>query len=208
MDDRRKSNGRLEIDGLRSPLAGPFTLAVEAGSFVAVTGASGAGKSLFLRLIADLDPNEGAVRLDGVSRELYAPTEWRRKVTYVAAESGWWKATIADHFAEMQRSAAKTLAERFGMNGSQLAGATDRLSTGERLRLSLVRAFLLKPAVLLLDEPTGALDPRSTLAVESCLKELAEAGTTVLLVTHETEQIARLGARHLRIENRKLVPSE
>ena len=199
-------HAHLEICGLRSHLAGPFDMDVQAGHFVAITGASGAGKSLFLRLIADLDPGEGEVLLDGTERGLFAPTDWRRRVTYVAAESGWWQPTVAAHFQAAEQEPARRLAARLGVGNAQFEGPVERLSTGERLRLSLIRAFLLKPPVLLLDEPTGALDPESTLAVEAYLKEAAAAGTAVLLVTHEPQQIARLNATHFQMVDRKLEP--
>jgi len=197
----------LELSGLRSRLAGPFHLTIPEGAFVAITGASGSGKSLFLRLIADLDPGEGEVRLDGIMRDRYPPTEWRRKVIYVAAESGWWKATVSQHFPVAQQGAARALAARLGLGGTQFDSAVDRLSTGERLRLSLIRGFVLRPAVLLLDEPTGALDPETTLAIEAYLKEAAATGTAIVIVTHEPEQIDRLNAKHYRMVGRKLEPS-
>jgi ABC-type methionine transport system ATPase subunit len=65
---RQRVAGGLKITDLRSPLAGPFTLEVPAGRVVAVSGASGAGKSLFLRMVADLDPSDGEVSLAGVAR--------------------------------------------------------------------------------------------------------------------------------------------
>lgn len=196
----------LELSGLRSRLAGPFHLTIPEGAFVAITGASGSGKSLFLRLIADLDPGEGEVRLGGITRDRYPPTEWRRKVTYVAAESGWWSVTVAEHFSAAQQGPARVLAGRFGLSDTKLNTAVDRLSTGERLRLSLIRAVLLRPAVLLLDEPTGALDPGTTLAIEAYLKEAAASGTAVVVVTHEPEQIDRLNAKHYRMVDRELEP--
>ncbi len=207
MTENPRAQAHLEISGLRSSLAGPFELTVQAGHFVAISGASGAGKSLFLRLIADLDPGEGDVRLGGVERAAFAPTEWRRRVTYVAAELGWWKTTVAEHFSDAERMPARQLTARLGVGEAQFESTVDRLSTGERLRLSMIRAFLLKPPVLLLDEPTGALDPESTLAVEAYLKEAAAAGTAVLLVTHEPEQVERLGATHYRMVDRKLEPA-
>ena len=202
--DNLRSTARLELSGLKSHLVGPFEMKVGAGAIVAITGSSGAGKSLFLRLIADLDPGEGLVRLNGVDRSAHAPTEWRRKVTYAAAEAGWWHANVFEHFPASELEPARHLAARFGVGRNQFEGPVDRLSTGERLRMSLVRAFLLKPAVLMLDEPTGALDPTSTSAVESYVKEVAADGTAVLLVTHQQEQIARLNATHYRIVARKL----
>ena len=78
----------LRIDGLRSALAGPFTLALEPGGCIGITGASGAGKSLFLRMICDLDPNDGEVWLNGAPRSAMTAPAWRRQVVYVPAESG------------------------------------------------------------------------------------------------------------------------
>jgi len=208
MNDRPAPPARLELKALRSRLAGPFSLSVDAGAFVAISGVSGSGKSLFLRLIADLDPGEGEVRLDGQERRACAPTAWRRRVTYVAAESGWWKASAAEHFRPDDVDAARNLSERFGVGRAQFDGPVEHLSTGERLRLSLVRAFVLRPPVLLLDEPTGALDPETTLAVEAYLKEAAQDGTAVLIVTHNMDQIGRLDAAHYRMVDRKLEPGQ
>ena len=63
-----------------------------------VRGASGSGKSLFLRALADLDPSTGDVRLDGTARDDMPASDWRRRVTYVAADSGWWTERVGDHF--------------------------------------------------------------------------------------------------------------
>ncbi|MBO0710445.1 MAG: ATP-binding cassette domain-containing protein, partial [Acetobacteraceae bacterium] len=76
---------RLRLAGLRSHLAGPFDLAVQPGECVAITGPSGSGKSLFLRMIADLDPNDGEAWLDGRARGSFAAPAWRRRVLYSAA---------------------------------------------------------------------------------------------------------------------------
>src|SRR5689334_13447214 len=88
---------RLRIIGLQSPLAGPFDLELAAGECLAITGASGSGKSLCLRMIADLDGNEGDVLLDGASRRSFSAPAWRRQVVYNAAEPGWWHERVGDH---------------------------------------------------------------------------------------------------------------
>ena len=88
---RSQANTRaIRIVNLRSHLAGPFELELDAGECLAITGPSGSGKSLFLRMVADLDPNQGEVFLDGVERRTLPAPAWRRKVVYSAAEPGWW----------------------------------------------------------------------------------------------------------------------
>jgi len=201
---RAQSGPRLRLSGLRSPLAGPFDLELPAGLCVAISGASGAGKSLFLRMIEDLDPNEGEVRLDGVRRAEFAAPEWRRKVPYVAADSGWWAENVEDHFSPEARVYARDLAQRLGIGAEQSAGPVARLSTGERQRLALVRALVLDPPVLLLDEPTGALDPDSAAKVEGELRARAAGGTLVVLVSHDPGQPARLGATQYLMRDRRL----
>jgi len=186
-------SGDLRIDGLKSPLAGPFDLSVPAGTCLAVMGASGAGKSLFLRMIADLDPNDGEVWLGASARSSMSAPAWRRQVVYVAAESGWWSDDVADHFKTGQKQDAADLAERFGLASELLQAKVARLSTGERQRLALVRALVGHSPALLLDEPTAALDQDSIGKVEQALKERLAAGLTMIMVTHDPSQAQRLG---------------
>jgi len=190
---------RLLLRSLRSTLAGPFDLEVDTGECVAVTGASGAGKSLFLRMVADLDPNEGEVWLDGRERRSWTAPAWRRQAVYAAAEPGWWAERVSDHFAPATEAAGRALLPAFGLAPAMMDTALTRLSTGERQRLALVRALVLDPPVLLLDEPTGALDQEATLRVEEVLRARLARGTTILMVTHSAEQAARLGRRRLRM---------
>jgi ABC-type iron transport system FetAB ATPase subunit len=192
--------------GLHGPLAGPFDLTADAGECIAISGPSGAGKSLFLRMIADLDPNTGEVWLDGVSRATMPAPAWRRRVVYNAAEPGWWHDDVANHFSADTSRFAHDLAPRLGLAVDRLDGAVTRLSTGEKQRIALLRALALTPPVLLLDEPTGALDPATTLLVEAVLREQLAAGTTILFVSHAEDQAIRLGHRRLRMANRKLLP--
>lgn len=198
---------RLRIERLQSPLAGPFDLSLARGECVTIAGASGSGKSLFLRMVADLDPNDGEVWLDGRARSGFAAHNWRRLVCYVQAEPGWWSDTVADHFAPADLPAARGLAEQMGVDPALLDAPVVRLSTGERQRLALARALAGSPPVLLLDEPTGALDEASTQRVEAVLSALLTAGTTMLVVSHSPAQAQRLGQRHLRMENRRLIAS-
>jgi putative ABC transport system ATP-binding protein len=195
---------RLHVRGLRSDLAGPFDLELAAGGCAVIGGPSGSGKSLFLRMIADLDPNDGEVRLDGVARSsLDAPT-WRARLPYVAAESGWWRDLVAEHFAPAQQDAARALAARLGMVDGQFDGEVRRLSTGERQRLAIIRALVLDSPVLLLDEPTGPLDAEAIGRVEDLLRERLAAGAAILMVSHDPEQGVRLGGQRYTMRDRKL----
>ncbi len=190
--------------GLHSDLAGPFDLTVPSGGAICISGASGSGKSLFLRMIADLDPNVGRVELGGQAREQLTAPEWRRRAPYVAAESGWWRDGVAEHFAPERREAARALAVKLGVGAAQWDGPVARLSTGERQRLALVRALVLDSPVLLLDEPTGPLDPVSVTAVEAILAERLRGGTIILMVSHDPKQGERLGAARYRMVDRRL----
>jgi putative ABC transport system ATP-binding protein len=192
----------LRIAGLRSNLAGPFDLMIEAGECIAITGASGSGKSLLLRMIADLDSSEGDVFLDGISRSTMPAPEWRGQVVYNPAEPGWWAEDVASHFADIV--AALALAPRLGLPDELLDGPVVRLSSGERQRLGLIRALSLDPKVLLLDEPTGALDAENTALVEAVLRERLAGGASIVMVTHSDAQAGRLGDRRFRMAERRL----
>ena len=195
-------DARLRTVGLRSALAGPFDIAVAAGECIAITGASGSGKSLLLRLIADLDPGEGEVFLDGIARSTIPAPAWRREVAYVAAESGWWNEAVAPHFPDL--AAARAMAAAFDLKPELFDGLVLRLSTGEKQRLALLRTLLGNPKVLLLDEPTGALDEASVAMVEAVLLERIAGGTALIAVTHNPAQGQRLARRHFVMAERKL----
>ena len=162
---------RLGVVALHSRLAGPFDLALDAGECLAITGVSGSGKSLFLRMVADLDPNQGQVFLDSIERRSLPAHEWRRRVVYSAAEPGWWHERVADHFHGAAIDFARATAPRLALSPALLDGEVVQLSTGERQRMALLRALALRSPVLLLDEPTGALDEASTTLVEDVLRE-------------------------------------
>jgi phosphate-transporting ATPase len=182
----------LTVSGLkRLHISVSFDL--QDGECVALQGPSGVGKTLLLRAIADLDPNEGTLELDGTPREAIPAPVWRRRVTYVAAEPGWWSDTVQEHFADWDD--AVPLLARLGLTDTCGPWPIQRLSSGERQRLGLVRALLLRSRVLLLDEPTSALDPASTAAVEALIAERISNGTSVVWSTHDNAQARRVGSR-------------
>jgi len=193
----------LTVERLCNSVLKPASFHVDGGECVAVQGPSGAGKSVLLRAVADLDPSDGDVRLDGAPRDGMPAPEWRRRVTYLAAESGWWADRVGDHFAVLDPTApnkAVGLIEALGLPGGALDWLVARLSTGERQRLALVRALVQEPRVLLLDEPTSALDLDATARVETVLRHEMARGVAVLIVTHSPAQADRLAKRRLHVE--------
>ncbi|HIJ62348.1 MAG TPA: ATP-binding cassette domain-containing protein [Rhodospirillaceae bacterium] len=192
----------LEVVNLRRSGLAPVSLSLAAGECVAVQGPSGAGKSLMLRAIADLDVNDGEVSLDGVGRDAVSGPQWRRQVGYVPAEPGWWADRVGEHFRDW--AALLPWAERLLLPAEAAAWPMTRPSTGERCRLALLRALEMAPRMLLLDEPTAALDPLATAAVEALVGERVAAGLGVLWVTHDAVQAARVAGRILRISQGRL----
>jgi len=186
----------LQVLDLRTNVLKPASLSLWAGECIALRGPSGAGKTL---LLADLDPNEGLVCMNGRDRSTIAAPEWRRLVGYVPAEPGWWADTVGEHFSEW--AAAVAFVRDLGFPEEAKAWPITRLSTGERLRLALIRALVVRPKVLLLDEPTAALDPASVAAVESLITTQLRAGLAVLWVTHDAEQAKRIAHRILVVKS-------
>ncbi len=181
------------VESLTTSLIGPVSFELAPGEVLCIQGASGSGKTLLLRALADLDPSGGRVTLGGRLRESFAAPDWRRAVGLVPAESGWWKARVGDHFAATPDPA--TMLEALGL-GASPGWEVARLSSGERQRLALLRALQLSPKVLLLDEPTSALDGAATAAVEALLKERLAEGLALVMVTHDPAQADRMATRH------------
>ncbi len=185
----------LSVRALTRPGLEATNFRIDDGECVAVRGASGSGKTLLLRAIADLDPNAGEVMLDDAVRESMPAPDWRRRVVYVAAEPGWWHDTVAEHFDDW--GAVRDLATATGLPDDCREWPIARLSTGERQRLGLMRALALARRVLLLDEPTSGLDDEATAAVEGLIRARLDAGASALWVTHDEAQARRLARRAL-----------
>jgi ABC-type iron transport system FetAB ATPase subunit len=200
------STALLSVRGLRSRFGGPFDFEIQAGECVAIQGPSGAGKSVLLRMLADLDPHEGEVFLDGRSSKAMPAPAWRAQVVYQAAEPAWWEATAGAHFSDAQRGFADKTLAALGLSPALLDTDIERLSTGERQRLALVRSLAAEPRVLLLDEPTAALDPDSVMRTEALLSSCLTRGMALLIVTHSADQAQRLAQRILHFGHGKLNP--
>src|SRR5690348_11372658 len=148
--------------------------------------------------MAALDPTHGLVGLEAHDRFTTPAPEDGRLVGYVPAEPGWWAETVGEHFGDW--AAAAAVLKNLGFPEEAKSWPIARLSTGERLRLALVRALLIGPKILLLDEPTAALDAASVAAVESLMATRIRAGVAVLWVTHDAGQGGRIARRQLVVE--------
>jgi putative ABC transport system ATP-binding protein len=190
--DRTTTDILLGAEELRGDHFGPISLRLSAAECVIVQGPSGAGKTLLLRALADMDPSYGDVWLAGVPREKIPGPDWRRQVAILPAESHWWAETVHEHLAT--EPSQELLA--VGFDADVLRWPVSRLSSGERQRLSLVRLLANRPRVLLLDEPTANLDSGNTDKVESLVASYRQLHhAAVVWVSHDVQQAARVATR-------------
>jgi putative ABC transport system ATP-binding protein len=173
----------------------------------AIVGPSGAGKSTLLRLLNRLaDPDSGEIDYLGRPLPEYEPLALRREVALVPQLPALLEGTVADNLAYAARLAGKELdAPRTlrlaGLDPAFAQRDVAKLSVGEQQRAMLARALAQGPAVLLLDEPTAALDHAARDAIEAALMDLRrELAISVVLVSHDPEQARRLSEWVVRIE--------
>ncbi|MGH8083680.1 MAG: ATP-binding cassette domain-containing protein [Lysobacter sp.] len=180
-------------------------LCIKAGRSTALIGPSGAGKSSVLRLLIGLDwPDAGTVRFDGEPLQREHLLAQRRRIGYVIQEGGLFPhLTAAANAALLARTLGwpapridariDELAQLCRLPADALRRYPAELSGGQRQRVGLIRALMLDPPVLLLDEPLAALDPIVRHELQSQLRELfAQLRKTVVLVTHDVAEAAYL----------------
>lgn len=173
----------------------PVSFELPPSHILTVHGASGVGKSQFLRALADLTPHQGEVWLEGQAQSATPPAKWRRAVAYVPAEPAWWADTPLAHF-ENPPPAAWLAA--LSLNPALLESPVERLSTGERQRLAVLRALVLHPRVLLLDEPTANLDATNAATLRGFIQTyLHEHAAVAVWVSHDAEERLALGGQSL-----------
>lgn len=193
---------RLIARNITTAILTECSLDLPGGRIVTMRGPSGAGKSLLLRAIADLDPHEGELWFDGLTQSEMSGPEWRRQVRYVPSEAAWWNDHVGRHFHSVDE--VRPMMGQLGLPENCMEWQVSRLSTGERQRLGFLRAIEDRPAVLLLDEPTAALDTESERHVESLICRLRDDGAAILLVTHSNAQADRLADHRYAMESGRL----
>lgn len=191
----------LRAEHLKAGHLPPLSFTVPNGECLSVEGPSGAGKTRLLRALADLDPSPGYVYLDGQERREMPATRWRRLVRYAMAEPQWWTETARGAWPDDVQTHARAgrLSAALGLSLAHLDAPLAQLSTGERLRLALVRALIDEPRVLLLDEPTASLDTGNAALVEEMIRFQLLSGRSVILVSHDAGLLRRLAHARLQL---------
>lgn len=198
--------GSRSVDVLRG-----LDATIEAGDRVAVVGTSGAGKSTLLHILGTLDsPTSGVVRIDGVDVQTLSQKQlahFRNQTIgfvfqfhyllpeFTALENVCMPAMIAGHNRTDATVYAKSLLERVGLE-ARMDHRPGELSGGEQQRVALARALMMRPRLLLADEPTGNLDTQTGNAIHELMVELnQERGMTMVVVTHNEDLANRLPRR-------------
>ena len=183
---------------------------IEAQSYTVVLGPNGAGKSLLLRLCHGLiRASKGSIRWHGLdvdaARRCQAMVFQRPVLLRRSAAANISYALRVHGVPRRQRQTLVSEAlEQAGLGGRARRPAR-LLSGGEQQRLALARAWVLKPQVLLLDEPTASLDPAATQAAETVLEQIAKSGTKMIMATHDLGQARRLADEILFLHRGRLL---
>lgn len=196
------------------------TLSIDSGEFVFIVGASGAGKSTLLKMImGEETPSEGKIVVDNqVVNDLK-----RKNLPYLRRKMGIVfqdfrlidKMTVFDNIAFAMRVTGKTnpravkkavkhVLALVGLEGKEKRRPSE-LSGGEQQRVSLARALINNPKIIIADEPTGNIDPDLSFEIMELLNKINKTGTTVLVVTHEKELVEKFDHRIIELQRGKVV---
>ncbi|HET6944848.1 MAG TPA: cell division ATP-binding protein FtsE [Gaiellaceae bacterium] len=195
---------------------------IEKGEFVFIVGASGSGKSTLIRLLLkEIDPTDGKIIVGGrdLARLKHGKVPLlRRNVgcvfqdfkllpTRTAAENVAYALKVQ---GESRPSIRRKVPEVMNMVGlaHKMDSLPDELSGGEQQRVSIARAVVNHPPLLVCDEPTGNLDPDTSVGIMQLLYRINRAGTTILMVTHDREMVDKMRKRVIALEEGKLARDE
>jgi putative ABC transport system ATP-binding protein len=186
---------QVEVDGV--PILAGVSAVVPTGGVTCFVGPSGSGKSTMLRLCNALGrPTHGIVRFRGEDVAGLDPLALRRRVGMVFQRPTPFPGTVRDNLAEAAPRAGEDAWRRALDRAELSADMLDRdvggLSGGEAQRMCLARSMAAEPEVLLLDEPTSAVDPETRKALEHLVRGLADTYQGVVWVTHDHAQVRRL----------------
>ncbi|MGW5361587.1 cell division ATP-binding protein FtsE [Actinopolymorpha pittospori] len=215
----RFENVSKVYDGQTRPALAELSLEVDKGEFVFLVGTSGSGKSTFLKLaLRELQPSRGRVFVAG--RELNRLSSWkvprlRRQIGTVFQDFRLLpNKTIFENvaFALQVIGRPRTLIakevpavlELVGLDGKE-GRMPDELSGGEQQRVAIARAFVNRPKILIADEPTGNLDPSTSVGIMKLLDRINRTGTTVIMATHDANIVDQMRKRVIELEGGKLV---
>lgn len=190
---------------------------IQSGEFIVLEGPSGAGKSTLLRLLCRLEePLAGTILFNGTPIDSIHPVRLRRSICYLQQTPTLVEGSVRDNLllpftlhgnADLKPPADERLTallHEFLLDTIHLENPASALSVGQKQRLCVIRALLLSPHVMLLDEPTSSLDKESAAIVMQAAHSLNNQGVTILLVTHAMEAHTIPGAVPLRVQQRKL----
>jgi putative ABC transport system ATP-binding protein len=202
--------GSLEVEALKG-----VSLRIEEGEYVAIMGPSGSGKSTLMHILGCLDvATSGTYVLAGENVSDLSETELavirNQRIGFVFQQfnllpslTAWRNVELPLCYAGVPKADRKARAvavlERVGL-GERIMHRPSELSGGQQSRVALARALVNSPAMILADEPTGALDTRATADVLSVFEDLNRAGNTVVLITHE-EDVAAAAKRTIRLRD-------
>lgn len=205
--------------GADKPALNDVNVEIEQGEFVFLVGHSGSGKSTFIRLLQrELLPSEGTIVVAG--QDLTKMKNWKvpflrrnigcvfqdfkllpNKTTY---ENVAFALEVIGRSKHVIRTQVPEVLRLVGLE-EKINSYPDELSGGEQQRVSIARAFVNRPPLLLADEPTGNLDPATSLGIMSLFSRINKTGTTVLVATHDREMVDSMRKRVIALEGGRVI---